>query len=588
MARFPKAPRRRGVARLRGIWYYLGVHVRPEQSKPVVRAAVILAAYFALWIAFDALSTFYYTSNYIGASRASPWYLSVTLTFYLIYACGAAFAPAGIVVEWLRAAILGVVPPVTLPVLTIFGIQQVLIYGGAAILLRRVLRVRIPFVDLRDVLLYVAVAAAVAPTVAALLGVWLFVYVGAVSWHDFLPQVITFATGDAIGFITLIPAFSIVAAPFVSPELALPAEPEQLSIGRFERVALSCILLGCAILGYHWLALGIAPLYFFLFLPLVWMAARGGLRFAAIGVAYADLSVVALDAWYRIPASSSLAYQSYIAASSLTALMLGAVVTQRWRAEREYARTLEAQVEERTRQLNAALHKAAVTNKDLETFSYAVSHDLHAPLRAISGFATTLSENVIQTLDEQSRHYLERIIASVERMSGMIEALLSLALVTRSEVRAESVDISAMARDLVDELMIAYPGRSVDIAIADGLVAFGDRRLLSDLIQNLLANALKFSAERATSRVEVGVREQDGETIYFVKDDGVGFNMAHAGKLFGAFQRLHAAHEFPGIGIGLTTAQRIVHRHGGTIWAESEPGQGACFYFTLPGSGDVA
>lgn len=543
--------------------------------KPLVRTALILAVFFVLWLAFDALSTFYYTSAALGGSRASPWYLSVTLTFYLIYALGEAFAPAGIVVEWMRAGIFGVNAPVTLPVLTVFGIEQVLIYGGAAVLLRRVLRVRIPFADLRDVLLYIAIAATGAPIVAAVFGVLLFVYVGAVPWHDFFPQAVTFATGDAIGFFTLVPALSILAAPILTPSLALAREPQEMRIGLLERIALPALILACAAIGYHWLSLGnVVPVYYFLFLPLVWMAARGGLRFAAFGIAYADLSIVALDAWYRIPAESSLAYQSFVAASSLTALILGALVTQRWRTEREYAGRLEVQVEERTRQL-------ANTNKELQTFSYAVSHDLRAPLRAISGFADALAEDLGAKLDEQERHYLDRIVASVNRMNGMIEALMGLAMVSRSEMRPETVDLSELARELCDELLMTYPGRKSELIIEDGVTAFGDRRLLGNLLQNLLANAFKFSSKQPASRVEFGGLRRNGETLYFVKDDGVGFDMSNTTNLFGAFQRLHSVDEFPGHGIGLATALRIAHRHGGTISAQSEPGKGACFYFTV-------
>ena len=556
--------------------------VSSERARPIVRAAVILAVYFALWLAFDALSTYYYTSLYIGATRASPWYLSVTLTFYLIYTFGEAFAPAGIIVELLRAAIFGVNAPVTLPVLFIFGIQQVLIYGGAAVLLRRVLRVRIPFVDLRDVLLYVIVAATIAPVIAGLLGVLVFVAAGAVPWHDYLQQTVTFATGDAIGFITLIPALSYLLAPVIPRELTPPAEPMELRIGRLERIALPALLLVCAVVGYRWLiAGGGAPLYYFLFLPLVWMAARGGLRFAAMGVAYADLSVVALDAYYRLPASSSLEYQSYVAASSLTALVLGAVVTQRWRAERDYASTLELQVAQRTHELNEALHRAEMTNAELEAFSYAVSHDLRAPLRAISGFTQTLEENLEATLDAENRHYLDRITAAAIRMGGMIESLLGLAHVTRSTLRPELVDLSATVRSLIDELLVGYPGRTVDFIIADGIEVVGDRQLLGNLLQNLLANALKFTGKAARARIEFGIERHGAQPVYFVRDDGVGFDMAQARRLFGAFQRMHAREEFEGNGIGLATAQRIVRRHGGTIWAESEPGCGACFRFTL-------
>ncbi|HVA29335.1 MAG TPA: 7TM diverse intracellular signaling domain-containing protein [Candidatus Baltobacteraceae bacterium] len=250
-------------------------------------------------------------------------------------------------------------------------------------------------------------------------------------------------------------------------------------------------------------------------------------------------------------------------------------------ARREYSLILEKQVEERTCQLDAALRTANAANKDLETFSYAVSHDLRAPLRAISGFAHTLAEDYADKLEGAGVRYIERITAGVARMSEMIEALLGLAGVTRSPLHPERVDLSAMASDVLEELMVAYPNRQVDLVVASGVSAVGDSSLLRNLLQNLLGNALKFTSKRQDARVEFGTTERGGETAYFVRDNGAGFDMAQAAKLFGAFSRLHGADEFQGTGIGLATCQRIVHRHHGEIWAEAEVGKGASFYFTL-------
>ncbi len=256
-------------------------------------------------------------------------------------------------------------------------------------------------------------------------------------------------------------------------------------------------------------------------------------------------------------------------------------------AQREYAVRLEGEVAERTRQLDEALRAMEAANRELETFSYAVSHDLRAPLRAISGFAGMLGEDYGEALGEKGKLLLDRVGSGVTRMTEMIEALLGLALLSRSEMRPEFVELSALARELSDELLMMYPGRTVEFDIQDHVSTIGDRRLIGNLLQNLLGNALKFTSKQEHARIAFGVRESDGTVEYFVRDNGVGFDMQHASKLFGPFQRLHKREEFEGTGIGLATSRRIVHRHGGTIWAESKPGEGATFYFTLSGSRSV-
>lgn len=250
-------------------------------------------------------------------------------------------------------------------------------------------------------------------------------------------------------------------------------------------------------------------------------------------------------------------------------------------AQREYAVKLEDEVAERTRQLNEAMRTMEATNRELETFSYAVSHDLRAPLRAISGFAGALGEDYGEAIGDKGMRLIGRVNAGVTRMMEMIEALLGLAVLARSEVQPEPVDVSALARDLCDELLEAYPGRSVTTIVQDGMMATGDRRLLGNLLQNLLGNALKFTSKQDDARIEVGETVRDGQRTFFVRDNGVGFDMQHASKLFGPFQRLHKNDAFEGTGIGLATAQRIVHKHGGAIWAESSTGEGAAFFFVL-------
>jgi signal transduction histidine kinase len=235
---------------------------------------------------------------------------------------------------------------------------------------------------------------------------------------------------------------------------------------------------------------------------------------------------------------------------------------------------LEQRVAERTAELEAA-------NAELEAFSSSVAHDLRAPLRAISGFSHALLEDAVDRLTSDDVRHARQIRDAAHRMSELIDALLDLARISRTEPRRRSVDISELARKVVAGLRTTHAAREVEVAIADGLVAHADPRLLEVVLTNLLGNAWKFTGKRQHARIELGVMAGNRPPVYFVRDNGAGFDPAQTGKLFGVFQRLHTAHEFDGTGIGLATVQRIIHRHGGVIWAEAELERGATFYFTL-------
>lgn len=236
---------------------------------------------------------------------------------------------------------------------------------------------------------------------------------------------------------------------------------------------------------------------------------------------------------------------------------------------------LERRVEQRTAQLEA-------TNRELESFAYAVSHDLRAPLRSMSGFSQLLQEAPSDTLDEKSRHYLTRIHEASRRMSALIEDLLSLSRIGRSELNPRPVDLSQLAAEAAASVKERYPNRQVELTIEPGLHAEGDARLLRVAIENLLDNAFKYTARTKQATVTVGASNEPEGRVFFVRDNGVGFDMAYSNKLFGPFQRLHSDADYPGTGIGLVTVQRIVARHGGRIWAQAELNRGAAFYFTLP------
>ena len=235
---------------------------------------------------------------------------------------------------------------------------------------------------------------------------------------------------------------------------------------------------------------------------------------------------------------------------------------------------VEAQLRQRTEMLETY-------NKELEAFSYSVHHDLRTPLRGIAGFSGILLEDYADTLDEEGKQYLKKIQESSELMAQLMDDLLKLSRMTRAEMNIEKVNLSELAQKIVVELTKSEPQRKVKITIKPDMTAYGDRNLLGIMLENLLGNAWKYSSKTTEPQIEMGITEHKGKQAYFIRDNGVGFDMAYANKLFQPFQRLHRASEFAGTGIGLATVQRIIHRHGGEVWAEAKVGEGATFYFTL-------
>lgn len=235
---------------------------------------------------------------------------------------------------------------------------------------------------------------------------------------------------------------------------------------------------------------------------------------------------------------------------------------------------LDERVKARTRELEAA-------NRELESFAYSVSHDLRTPLRAIDGFSQALLEEYDDKLDEQGKDYLNRLRAGSQRMGVLIDNILRLSRLSREEMHCESVDLSALAVEITEELRSGEPARHADFFITPGLMVRGDPALLRIAMQNLLANAWKFTSLKERTRIEFGARDVGGVRAFYVSDNGAGFDMAYGDKLFGVFQRLHGAKEFPGTGIGLAIVQRVISRHGGRVWAEAEVDKGATLYFVV-------
>jgi PAS domain S-box-containing protein len=285
---------------------------------------------------------------------------------------------------------------------------------------------------------------------------------------------------------------------------------------------------------------------------------------------------VALEKWQAAQAE----LQRLLAASDQSRQELLRVVEDQKKAEEEIRQLnarLEQRVHDRTDQLEAA-------NTELEAFAYSVSHDLRAPLRTVDGFSAALMADYREKLDDQGQHYLSRILEGSRRMGQLIEDLLNLSRVTRRDMNREPVDLSLLANMIFVELNAQDSNRQVDFEIASNMMVQADPHLIKIALENLINNAYKFTGRRERARIQVGVTEQADERIYFVRDNGAGFDMLYAGKLFSPFQRLHTEQQFPGTGIGLVTVRRIITRHGGRVWSEAAVDQGATFYFTLGGA----
>jgi PAS domain S-box-containing protein len=309
-----------------------------------------------------------------------------------------------------------------------------------------------------------------------------------------------------------------------------------------------------------------------------WARATGIVSFAGHPL-LADDRLIGVVGMFGYQPITQGAFETVAAAATVIAL---GIERRRARAAlvlREHEiRQLNNELEQRVRERTAALELA---NKELESFSYSVSHDLRAPLRAIDGFSRAMIEDYADCVDSQGLRYLQRICAGTQRMSQLIDELLNLARVARTDLRARAVDLSQIALQTVAELRQAEPARQVVVTIAPEMHTIGDEYLLRIVIENLIGNAWKFTAHRAQAEIAFFPQQIGDQQVFVVRDNGAGFDMTYVDKLFGAFQRLHSTHEFPGTGIGLATVQRIIHRHGGRVWAHGEIDQGALFTFTL-------
>jgi signal transduction histidine kinase len=342
-------------------------------------------------------------------------------------------------------------------------------------------------------------------------------------------------------------------------------------------------------------SLTVTDLYLILFPVLTIGAARFGWLFGFLYTAFWVLWLVWTTFLVASPGSyalEQLSLRMLFAAitAGLVLRLVSRLTGEKGRAERasaqyrELSEKLEAVVAERTAQLEATNKQLEATNKELESFTYSVSHDLRNPLWVIDGMSEMLAQEYGGTLGRSGMHYIGLVRSSAQRSMAIVKSLLEMSRAERHVISRRRVDLGAMAAEIIEELRLSDPDRAVETAISTGgpMVVERDPDLLRIVLDNLLRNAWKYSQKRPVTRMELGWRAQDGSTVFYVRDNGAGFDMADAGKLFRAFERLHSREEFEGTGVGLATVQRIIQRHGGRIWAEGAVDQGATFYFTLP------
>jgi signal transduction histidine kinase len=433
------------------------------------------------------------------------------------------------------------------------------------------------FLRANDVFRYIVLAGSLATAISATIGTLTLMSCGLLSKPVFGDAWLTWWMGDMAG--------AVLVGPFIVIWAANPTV--RFGINRaFEALLLLISLLVVSALNFsNMFQMGDHhyPLAFLFFPLLAWAAlrfeARGAVAFVSVICCLAiNGTLHGLGTFAVLGQNSSLLMlQMFICVATLSALVLAAAVAERKTAEDE-VRNLILELEQRVRDRTAQLEG---TNKELEAFCYSVSHDLRAPLRTIRGFSEVLMEQYKPQLDARGQDYLRRTCDAGLQMDKLIEDLLKLSRLARSDIQRGEIDLSNIAQQIASELMRGEPNRAVEFAITPGITANGDERLLRTVIDNLLRNAWKFTKKQPNAHIEFG--RQNGESMaYYVRDNGVGFDMQYAGKLFGVFQRLHSAAEFGGSGVGLAIVQRVINRHGGKVWADAKVNSGATIYFTLP------
>jgi len=436
------------------------------------------------------------------------------------------------------------------------------------------------FQRVRDVFRYTFLAGSLSTAICATIGTLTLLGSGFLAKETYGAAWLTWWMGDMVG--------AVLVGPLILVWMRNPAV--RFGVHRaMEALLLLMAILVISALNFSKmfsLADKHLPLAFLFFPFLAWTAlrfdSRGVMAFVLVVCCLAINGTLRGAGTFAVGAqnSSLLIMQMFVSVAALTALVLAAAVAERKSAEEQF-RHLNLELERRVQQRTAQLEG---TNKELEAFCYSVSHDLRAPLRTIRGFSEVLLEQYRPHLDARGQDYLRRTSEAGLQMDKLIEDLLKLSRVSRSEIQHADINLSAIAEEIAADLAKTEPGRTVEFSILPGVVAKGDERLLRLVIDNLLRNAWKFTQKQPEARIEFG-RANGDTSPFFVRDNGVGFDMAYAAKLFGVFQRLHSAAEFAGSGVGLAIVQRVINRHGGRVWADAKVNLGATFYFTLPSAG---
>lgn len=453
-----------------------------------------------------------------------------------------------------------------------------------AFLVNRFAHGRRVFDEPYDIFKFTLLAALASTTVSPTLGVTSLALGGFAPWASYGPIWLTWWLGDAGGNLIIAPLLVLWSLKPARPRI--PARTWEAGLMALSLLFIDHIVFG----GLIFQKSTNYPLEFICFPVVIWVAFRTGPRETALGIF--GLSVMAI--WGTLhgfgpfvrssPNTSLLLLQTFMGVVAVMGLAIAAVVSERRQAQEDLQRAhddLEQRVQERTTVLAETATDLKAANQELEAFSYSVSHDLRTPLRAIDGFSKELLIHCESYLQDSDREDLQRIRIATQRMAQLIEDLLDLARLSRSEMSWGEVDLSGMMHGLAAELKTRDSARRIEFVIQPNLMVQGDARLLHIALENLLTNAWKFSQRTQHPTIEFGMSGHDGQEAFYIRDNGVGFNMAYAGNLFKAFQRLHDPKEFPGSGIGLALVQRIIQRHGGRIWAQAEENRGATFYFTL-------
>ncbi|OGH94490.1 MAG: hypothetical protein A2X42_03075 [Candidatus Margulisbacteria bacterium GWF2_38_17] len=497
-----------------------------------------------------------------------------------------------------------------------FGVGMTLEAMLGTFLIKRFIPDPNPYNRRKDVFVFIIIAL-LSTITNAFVSVLSLIFTGFAPSSSFLFTLLIWWFGDFVGIILVVPIILIwIGAPWWYRRV-------QDNPGELLLLLILILVTSAAIFQVFFnFDLGDYPVQFLLLPFLLWAAVRFGqlgvVLFVLSELIFASIGTLNRRGPFMLPSlnSSLLLLQAYIGTISVVGLTLAASITEQLKVQsdlKKLSENLELQVRERTgqvekgnaklraevqerreaeqalRQLSASLEQRVqertteleLANKELESFSYSVAHDLRSPLRSIDGFISILKEECFPETDEKSNKYFNRVHAAVMHMGQLIEDLLKLTQVSRKEIEVRDVDLSDLVQRIADELMSEQTDRKVEFKIQEGIIVPGDKQLLGILINNLLDNAWKFTRTRTPAVIEFGSINVDTSKAYFVRDNGIGFDIRYADTIFKPFSRLHSTDEFPGTGIGLATVQRVVQRLGGRIWVEAEVDKGATFYFTF-------